>query len=136
MQGMGIWPKSHSSGKLFMHQLQSNIIFPKMLHLKSQFSWNIYNPSFHTIIFSIEYKSMLISNLRYMLAHILHVNHQKCQFGRHPALRRKCSFALSDLGTMPFAFVLGQSPCNWRTTMQWIIVLTIFPLHKKICHHS
>ena len=70
------------------------IIFPKMLPLKSKFInlTKIYLiPIFPHLsaVFNLK-KSMLIPNLRYMLTHRLHINHQKCQFGRHPLLGRGC----------------------------------------------
>ena len=58
---------------------------------KWEFSWNIHNPTFYSFICTFEEKkSMLITNLSYMLTHRLHINNQNYLSGRHPALGMRC----------------------------------------------
>ena len=69
------------------------VLFSKMLRLKCQFE-NLAEIN-KILLFTLLYellnnKSMLIPNLRYMLTHRLHINHQKCRLGRHPAPGRRC----------------------------------------------
>ena len=40
-----------------------------------------------------------------------------------------------DCGYINFLFILGQSPCNWRTMMPGNVVLTIFHT-QQICDHA
>ena len=42
--------------------------------------------------------------------------------------------AQSYPGTITIVYVLGQSPQNWRTTMDWNVVPIIFHT-QNICHH-
>ena len=42
--------------------------------------------------------------------------------------------AQSYPGTITIVYVLGQSPHNWRTTMDWNVVPIIFHT-QNICHH-
>ena len=45
---------------------------------------------FHPLIWTYEFKLVLIPHLRYMLSQRLPINNQICWFGRRPALLKRC----------------------------------------------
>ena len=42
---------------------------------------------------------------------------------------------LSDPSYVKFSYILGQSPCDWKTTMRRNVVPTIFHT-QHVCHHA